>query len=168
MTKDKVLAAAKKANLSDSVIDAAKKAKGSGLSALLRAVGDEVSGLREKNSELAPKAVLGDTYVEELRADAIDWYVKAHQTKTAEKVSTSNFQKILASAGDDIELIKAHVEEQKKTAQRLFPQSVSNRRSSFPSDPNERKGPNVSDGDVVKEIEDEDGTYDERVKRIHG
>jgi hypothetical protein len=159
VSKKAVLDAAAKAKLPQEIIDAAKGHSGNGLTALLTAAAKEIETLR-------PKAELGEQAVKDARADAIDWYVKAHATKDDPKVSTGNFEKLLDKCGDDVELIKDLAEQNKEMAQAKFPKAV--RRSSFPSDPNTAEklsDVDFGDDDEVKEGGDDN---DIRVKRIHG
>ncbi len=124
--------------LPESVVDAVKEAEGNGLDALLEAFGTTVKGLRDQNAALTVKAAKGEEFISELKKEVLDWYVKARQTDDRKKVSVESVEKLIGLAGDDTDLLKAMIEEQKELAQAKFPAAV--RRSSFPSDPN------VSDG----------------------
>lgn len=120
---------------------------------------DVVSKLVSENTSLKSKAELGASYVKQLRADAIAMYVKAHQ-KDGEAVKTDRFEKMLNAFGDDVELLKDAIEEQRNIAQDRFPKSV--RRSTFQEDPNARKGA----GDLP---DDEwDPSNDVKVSKLHG
>lgn len=161
--KEAVLAAARKAKVSETALAAVKDAKGSGLSALLVTLSSENAALTKSVAELTPHAEIGAGYLLELRANAIDWYVKANATKTEPKVSTVTFQKILDRCDGDVDLLKELAEEQKKTAQAKFPGAV--RRSSFPSDPNALV---EQSGVTTPSFEEGGDDNDARVQRIHG
>lgn len=163
VTKKAVLAAAKKAGLPNSVIDVAKEAAGTGLEPILVAVGKEIEELRTEVTGLEGKAALGDLYLKDLRAQAIDWYTKAHQNGQDEGVSTTTFERLLDKCGDDVDLIKSLSDEQRDVAQAKFPKSV--RRSSFPSDPNgsDREETSEKSGEPIG-----GDTTGSSVRRIHG
>jgi hypothetical protein len=155
-----VVRAAVKAKLPDAVRNAAAD----GLDALLSACAKHMQEQAQKVSALEPKAALGEQFITELRADAIAWYVKAHQEKDNAKVKTEAFEKLLDRAGDDAELLSEIIEEQKSAARAKFPKV---RRSSFPSDPNEKtklSGFGSDDSD----IEEYGGETDTKVRRLHG
>lgn len=162
VSKKAVLAAASKAKLPKSVIDAAEEASGNGLTALLLAASSEIEKLAGEAKSLQPKAALGDQFLTELRAEAIDAYVKNHTTKDDPKVSTEIFERLLDKCGDDVDLLKAMAEEQMTEARKKFPKA---RRSSFPSDPNEVTPLGKA---AIGEDEGPDEESDRRVKRIHG
>lgn len=165
VSKKTVLDSAAKAKLPSKVIDAAKEHSGNGLDALLLAASSEIEDLSKEVSSLTEKASLGDQYLKSLRAEAIDWYTKARATAEDPKVSTTTYERLLDKCGDDVDLIKSMIQEQKELAQAKFPKSV--RRSSFPTDPNSASAPGAVDfgDDEVKEGGDDN---DKRVKRIHG
>lgn len=162
VSKENVLASARRAKLPAEVISTVEKAKGNGLDALLLHVSEENETLRQKVGDLTEKASLGDEYLKGLRADAIDWYVKAH-TDANGPVSVEKFERMLERIGNDPELVKDQIEEQKRIAQERFPGSHSKapRRSSDPSDPNERKEPEA-------EPFGPGNSTAEKVRRIHG
>lgn len=138
------------AGLPEAVLNAARKSTGKAvLPAVLAAVSAEFQ-------KLTSKASLGDAYLRDLRADAIDWYVKAHKTADTAAVKTTTFEKLLDRCGDDVELIRGLIEENKEMARAKFPVSV--RRSSFPTDPNQR---------TVPEELDWDDETDQKVKKLH-
>lgn len=158
-----VVAAAVAAGVSDSIIKRLRKApKGLELATLLTAMQADHDKVV---SDLTPKAELGSAYIEELRSDAIHWYTVARQEpgKADQPVNVDSFRKILDACGENVELIKALIEDNKGTAQAKFPRS--NRRSSFtPEDPN---SPNLSEVPQF-EAQNEDGRFDARVRSIHG
>lgn len=123
---------------------------------LLTAVGDRIKVLQEEKQALEAKAVLGTKYIEGLKTDAIDWYVKSHQEKDGRPVKTQTFERLVDRCGDDAELIKSIIDEQREIAQKRFPDAV--RRSTFPENPH-----------TVKEEEetDVDTSSDSRVSRLH-
>jgi hypothetical protein len=166
VNKEDVLRAARKSNLSEAAIKAIEESKGTGLDALLLAVSSDLKTAEEKVSELTPKAALGDQYVRELRAEAIDAYVMNHATKDQPKVDVSTYEKLLDRVGEDPELLKAMRDEQQAEAQKKFPKAV--RRSSFPSDPNTVEPITQRLGDVHEEVSEGGDDNDRRVKRIHG
>lgn len=161
--KQAVLAAAKKAKVSETAIAALRASKGLGLDALLVTLSSENAALIKSVADLTPKAEIGSQYLAQLRAEAIDWYCKANATNEDPKVSTTTFEKILDRCDGDVDLLQELAEEQKKTAQAKFPKSV--RRSSFPSDPHsleekaEAKVPSFEEGGDDNDV---------RVQRIHG
>lgn len=157
VSKKAVLSAASKSKLPDSVIDAAKGASGNGLEALLLAASSEIQ-------QLQPKAALGDQYVKELRAEAINAYVRNHATKTSPKVSVDTFEKVLDKCGDDTDLLKSLRDEQMDEARKKYPDAV--RRSSFPTDPNTVVG--IKTADDIEEVSEGGSDNAKRVKRIHG
>lgn len=168
LSKADVVAAARRAKLPEEVITATEKAEGNGLAFLLRRVGDEVRDLRKTNKKLTAKATVADKFVEDLKAEALDAYVRANAGGEGH-VDTSGFERMLqlAADADDVDAIKFMIEEQTKRAQEKFPSSFSKapRRSSHPSDPNEEK--TVHD----KHFEDDEESSDSSekiVSRIHG
>jgi hypothetical protein len=142
VSKETVVASATKARLPKSVVEAAKSAKGNGLDALLLAASKAIKTSEKKVEAQATKAALGDEYLKSLRADAITMFVKAKQEGT-EPVSTVLFEKMLDKFGDDVELIRSVIEEHTTAAQKKFGKAVV--RSSFATDPNERKESKESD-----------------------
>jgi hypothetical protein len=166
VSKKSVLEAAKKAKLPDEVIQVVEKASDNGLDALLLRLADENSELRTKNSELSEKAGVADQYVKDLRAEALEWYVRANADGNG-AVKTDTFEKILNRCGDDADLIKGMIEEQMTTARKRFPGTFRKTpsRSSFPVDPHfEGHEKEVSDSNTV----DDDGvTTNQFVSRIH-
>lgn len=159
LTKKQILAAARAAKLPGSVIDAAEAAEGDGLKALLLAASQHIGTLQKEVGDLSEKAEAGDRYIKEVRTDAISWYVKAHQ-EGGSPVKTDTFERLLDRCGEDVDLLKSLRDEQKAAAQAKAPKSV--RRSSFPSDPNQRN--------AVEQAPDYEGLAenDERVRKIHG
>lgn len=145
------------AGLPETVIAAVKKATGKkALPVVFAAFSNHIKAIEAEKVLLAEKAAIGESVLVELRAEAIDWYVKAHKTADTVPVKTETFEKILKRCDDDVELIRGLVEENKELARAKFPKTV--RRSSVPVDPNERKGaPDV----------DWDSENDERVSRLH-
>jgi hypothetical protein len=158
VTKASVLAAIKAAGGHPVLLSAVADAKDNGLSAVLRSA---VTTMEEQDSTikaLTPKAAIGDTYIKDLRADAVSWYVKSHQVD-GKGVSTESFERILTACGEDVDLIKSLRDEQVTLAQAKFPGAV--RRSSFPDNPNEKepiKAPDSHEG----------GETDHKVSRLHG
>lgn len=155
VTTESVIAAARMAKLPDAVIERITSSKKDGVTSLALAVALEIKGLEEKVSELTPKAALGEEFVKTLRTDAIHWYTLARQAAPDKGVNTEAFQKVLDRVGDEVDLLKEIIDEQKEAARNKFPKSV--RRSSFPVDPNERKA-----------SEDIDSDNDDKVRRLHG
>lgn len=159
MDKAAVLKAASDARLPHSVIGKVADAEGNGLSVLLAAAASEIEAANKRAEENEAKAVLGGEYVKSLRVEAIDWYTKAHATGNG-GVNVDTLNKMLDRFGDDTELIKTVIEENKALAQAKFPAAV--RRSSFPTDPN---SPDVP-------VEAKDPVGDDRVTefahRYHG
>lgn len=129
--------------------------------------GEELEGFlvraAKQAQDLRFKAELGDSYIKEMRSEAIDWYVRAHQSD-GEPVSVATFEKLLNLAGSDTELIKELSDEQKKAAQARFPQAA--RRSSFEADHN--KGSNGEDRAKEMEKEIDRKNSSDRVSRLHG
>lgn len=170
VTKQAVMACAlaHKASLPESVEEAIKTAQGNGLDVLVDGFSKVISDLRSEKTALEPKAALGTAYMEGLRKAALDWYVKARQTKPEDKVSIDSFEKLLNLAfesGDDT-LLKSMIEEQKELAQAKFPKSV--RRSSFPTDPNVSAGSNSANDKSGAAGEDEDLSEEgKRARRRH-
>lgn len=157
MDKAAVLKAATVARLPHSVIEKVADAEGNGLDALLAASAAEIKSLSELASKNTAKAALGDQYVKSLRADAIDWYTKAHATGSG-GVNVDMLNKMLDRFGDDTDLIKTVIEENKEMAQAKFPAAV--RRSSFPTDPNAADVPETKSTGSDDEVS--------RFTRIHG
>lgn len=162
VTTATVVAAARAAKLPDAVIERIETSKKDGVTSLALAVALEIKGLEEKVSGLQPLADLGEEYLKGLRADAIHFYTLARMDpKVPNKgVSTESFQKVLDRVGDDVDLIKEIIEEQKEAAQAKFPTSV--RRSSFPDDANAM--PSRPEGAAVFTSESE---TDKKVSRLH-
>jgi hypothetical protein len=163
LSKKAVLAAATKARVPASILTKVNEAEGNGLDVLLREVVTSGQQAITRVTELEPKAALGDAYVKDLRTQAIDWYVKAHQVGENAPVNVENFTKILDACGDNHELIKSLAEEQRDAARAKFPDAV--RRSGFESDPHARTMPEPvqqpGDGEV-------DPRRSAAVRRIHG
>lgn len=163
VSKEAVVKALKGLALPDAVLRAVEDADGDSLDTALRPLVDKITGLTGEVTTLTPKAALGDKYIEAKRAEAVDWYVKANQTRPNEPVSTDVFQRLLDAAGDNVELIDALIGQQKSLAQEKFPSPV--RRSSFPADANNSQPadvPTLPDNDGV------DNATGRTVKRIHG
>lgn len=156
--KKATLAAAKKAGLPAEVVKAFQKAKGDDLEALLVASAGHINEMAEKVSTLEPKAELGDAFLKAKRAEAIAWYVKAHQVGKDEAVSVEKFTKALDRFGSDIELIDEAIEQQKDLAKAKFPASV--RRSTAEKDHN-----TVEEAPAALPISTKGS---EKVRRAHG
>ncbi len=139
MDKAAVLKAAATAKIPTSIIEKATEAEGNGFAVLLTAAAETIESLAKEVEKSAPKVALGESYIKSLRTDAIDWYVKSHATAEGESVKIDNLTKMLDAFGDDVDLIKTVIEENKALAQAKFPQAV--RRSSFPTDPNAKDAP---------------------------
>lgn len=106
-------------------------------------------------------AECGEHYVRELRSDALAWFVRSNTVPERQGVKTDAFEKMLHRIGDDVELLKEVVQEQKDLAQSRFPSTV--RRSSFPSNTNEPTGPAP-----LQDREEADfGHSDTKVSRLH-
>lgn len=162
LSKKAVLAAATKARVPADIIRRVSAADGNGLDVLLREVGQHSESLSKQVEDLTPRAELGDEYIATLRAEAVDWYVKAHQD--GEKgVSTASFEKILDACGKSVDLVRSLRDEQKGLAQAKFPKTV--RRTTVPTDPNEATGPETITGvDGDKKPDDQNA---KRVRRLH-
>lgn len=159
MPKESVLAAARKAGLPNEVVRAASDGQGNGLEALLLASNTRMTALEKEVGDLRPKAAMGDEYVADLRNQALEAYIAA-RAGGDRPVDTERFEKILDRCSGDVDLLKGLIEENQTDAKANFPTSV--RRSSFPSDANERKN---SNSDEVK-AEGAD-VSDGRVQRLH-
>lgn len=162
MSKKAVALAALKAKLPASISEklAAQEGDDNGLELVLSECSKIITDLQTENKGLVTKAAIGDEYFKSLKAEAVDWYVKAHKDHdNPEKgVETSIIDKMLAAAGEDTDLINDLIKEYKSQAQAKFPQAV--RRSTFPDDPNER----------LVDDEDKSGSDNSSraVRRIHG
>lgn len=154
--KAAVLSALKNAGLPEAVSERVSRTKGSGLDALMLAVGDEMETLRKEADALRPKAALGDRLVKEKRADAIHWYVVSRGAKHG-PVPTDAFEKVLDAFGANVDLIEAQIEDAKSLAKEKFPAPV--RRSSAPDDPHLRE---------ELEIPTVPSANDKRVSSLHG
>lgn len=132
-----------------------------GLLAILTAASESNSTLAKQVSDLTPKAEMGDEYIKSLQAEAIDWYVKSHTDGTDKGVPVDSFQKILEACGDNVELVKTLIDENKNLARAKFPRAV--RRSSAQSDPHEKTVGTIPDG-----VEQHTKASDTRVRRLHG
>ena len=159
MPKAAILASARKANLPSEVVKAASDGEGNGLDALLLAANARMGKLEKEVDELRPKAKMGDEYVADLRDQALKAYIAA-RAGGDRHVNTTNFEKLLDKCGDDADLLKGIIEEQTADAQAKFPDSV--RRSSFPSDANERKTAPTGTEDGSAE-----DTAAARISRLH-
>lgn len=157
LSKADVLAAAKRARLGDEKVAVIEAGDGTGLDALLRSLSSEVSALQTEKAALTAKAALGDEYVGSLRKEAVQVYVAAH-TDGKKGVSTTTFEKMLDKFGDDVDLLRSVIEENKALAQERFPKSV--RRSSFQTDPHESK--------ITGDEEPLSTSDAERIRRLHG
>lgn len=123
-----------------------------------------LSGVSDHIKSLQVRAGIGDDYIITLQSEAIDWYTKAHKEPDTKGVDTSVYEKMLDKVGDDIELLKSMVEEQKNLARAKFPQSV--RRSSFETDANSPQ-PVGHDIDVDELREKSTDRSDETIRQIH-
>lgn len=158
MSKEAVIRTAKAVHLPTSIVDKVAESDGPGLDLVLRFAAEEIDQLQKQVGELTPKSVLGDKYIKALRADALDWYVKAYQSSDTEKgVDTRNVEKLLDVCGENVELIKELAGQYQDTAQAKFPSAV--RRSTFEDNVNDR---NEIDGPADSKVDSK------RVKRIHG
>lgn len=135
MTRESVLASARKARLPQDAIQAAEKGSGTGLDALLLAVSKRLRQTTKTAEGLKAKAALGDEYVEDLRKQALAMHIKAHQEGST-PVDVSLFEKTLERIGDDPELLKGFIDRDRAIAEQKFGKSV--RRSSFPTDVHDR------------------------------
>lgn len=156
MSDERILVAARKAGISGDLLTKAQEVAGEGplvdgLLSTLKSLHDEAEALR-------PKAAMGDTYREDLIKEAVGWHAKANHTDEG-PVSTSTFEKVLATCGTDLELIKELRDEQKAAAEKRFPSAV--RRSTFETNPNAPHVPPVPDA----ETKSDKGSV---VSRIHG
>jgi hypothetical protein len=164
VTTATVVAAARAAKLPIAVIERIESSKKDGVTSLALAVALEIKGLQEKVSEMEPKAALGDEYLKELRSEALHFYTLSRMDPKDPKkgVKVESFQKVLDRVGDDVDLLKEIIAEQKEAAQEKFPKSV--RRSSFPEDPN--KVPEKPEGaSVFTPAPTSDN--DKKVSRLH-
>lgn len=152
MDQDQLAAMATRLGIGQETITAATQRPGvPRVEALLQQVLDE-----RKTLEI--KAELGDRYINSLRTQAIDWYVKARKTQDNPAVKTEGFERLLDACGENVDAVLHLIEEQRELAQAKFPKAV--RRSSFESDHNDPQGPDL---DVKIGPEEQ-----ERVKKIHG
>jgi hypothetical protein len=136
MSKQVVLAAARKVKAPTIMLDAINEdSEGNGLEAVLRFAANAIKSKDESIAALTPKAAMGDQYMAQLRADAVDWYVKSHSLNGEKGVATETFEKILDACGENVELIKALRDENKNQAKGAAPRV---RRSSFPADPHDK------------------------------
>jgi hypothetical protein len=113
---------------------------------------------------LEKDAAAGREYVQQLRADALAWYVKASMVPGSRGVKTAGFEKMLDRIDGDMDLLKEVIEEQKELAQKRWPVVQSVRRSSV------SRGDDLNDGQELEEIEDtyvSDSSSD-KVSRLHG
>jgi hypothetical protein len=158
LSKAAVVAAARKAALPTSFVQAAEAANGDGLAELLKVVGTHITELETRVAELAPKAAAGDQFLKELRADTLHWYVMSQQASAGENkgVPTGSIERMLDLAAGDVELSKELNTQYKEMARARFPESV--RRSSFPDDANSKL--NLPDTSLQVDTEG--------VRRIHG
>lgn len=158
VSKAAVIKSLKGLKAPSAVLSAVEGASGDSLDAALSPL---LKALRDKDAEvvaLTPKAALGDEYLKSLKADALDWYVRANQESEGKGVNTDLFSKMLDQCGDSHELISGLRDMQKGLAQAKFPKAV--RRSTFEVDANKAAPAAVPD------IPDVDN--DRTVKRIHG
>lgn len=144
-----LISAVAKANLPEAVVKAVQSAKKDALGAFIKATAQHIE-------ELTPKAVLGEKYISDKRAEAIKWYVKAKQVGKDEGVNVDRINKLLDLCADNIDLIEEVIEEQKEIAQAKFPASV--RRSSVERDVNEPQ--------ELAEIQLDRSTED-KVRKLH-
>jgi hypothetical protein len=137
------VALVRQAKLPDSIVSAVAHADADKVVSVL--VSETRKVLRAKEAEietLKPKAVLGETYVAEVEAEAIAWFTKSRlDPKAPRPVDVTLAQKLIARCGGDVELIKDLSKDWEAEAKRRFP--APRRRSTIPEsqDPNEAKGP---------------------------
>lgn len=164
------VAAARRAGLPSELISSVVGSGTATVESLFSAASAEIKALRKTITNLEAKGEIADKYVEELRADALSWYIKSRQAGEQRPVKTETFEKLLDRCGDDVELIKALRDEQKEAAHAKFPKSV--RRSTFPGDPHEVERPRLFGADDRTEEEEVSETVDSagdtKVRRIHG
>ncbi len=162
MADKHVIAAAKSAGVPQSFLEKAMESRTEGESLvgpLFASVLEQNATLEKQVGELTGKAELGITYLKDLQTEAIDWYVKARQNgNTGTPVSTTMFGKIVEACGENADLLKELIKEQKGITIERFPAVL---RSSFPSDPNVAEMPGVPDLEE-KEVDTS------RVSKLHG
>lgn len=161
VSRKTVIDAAKAAGAPHEWIAAMAEDSGNGLTALLTVAATSNSLLVKQVSDLTPKAAIGDDYLQSLQADAIDWYVKSHTDGSDRGVDVAPFQKILEACGDNVELVKTLIDENKNLARAKFPRAV--RRSSAQSDPHDKRVEPITDG-----VEQHTKASNTRVRRLHG
>lgn len=156
MDKTAVIAAATKAGLSTSILEKLAGAEGNGLDLVLSELVVQSTDLQKQVGELTPKAAMGEEYLKELRADTINWFVKANQTSDAQTgVNTDSIERLMTACGENVDLVKTLRDQYQDLARAKFPESV--RRSTFPDDANSRSVADL-DGEKVDT---------ESVNRIH-
>lgn len=135
VSKKAVLAAAKTAGVPYSLIEKINEAEGNGLDAVF----SEVAATTKAMGDLTSKAELGQRLLDQKRADAVAWYVRAHGTSDG-PVKTATFEKILDRFGDDVDLYDEVIAEQKAIAESRFPGT---RRSAEPAPASEQEDHHV-------------------------
>jgi hypothetical protein len=147
MPREEILACARKAGLPATLLDRFgqhldENKDAVAFAAFLSVIGDELKEV----TGLKAKADLGDKFLSKTRAEALSWYIKAHQDQD-KPVDTKVFERILDRCGDDVELIEELLNDNKREAMKKYPDGY--RRSTIPVDPNEPNemtDPKVADG----------------------
>jgi hypothetical protein len=160
VSKAAVLKALRDLKAPSVVLSAVESAQGEDLGAALSPLLVNLAANQTEIENLRSKAALGTKYVESLKAEAIDWYVRANSTEAGKGVNTDLFSKMLEQCGESVELITGLLDMQKGLAQAKFPTAV--RRSTFPDDAN------TPPGATVPTLDPGDGKEDKTVSRIHG
>lgn len=125
--------------------------------------GEVVKALHLHISGLETMAAHGRSYLTQLEAEALHWYVKANLDPKAQRgVKVEGFKKMLAPAvkAGDVDLLKEVIEEQRQIAQSRWPGGT--RRSSVTTeDADTTTGPAEFKG------YGEDYGRDDKVDRLH-
>lgn len=160
VSKAAVLTALRGLKAPSVVLSAVESAQGEDLGAALSPLLATLAASQKEVESLSAKAALGTKYVDSLKSEAIDWYVRANTVEGSKGVNTDLFGKMLDQCGDSVELIEGLLNMQKGLAQAKFPAAV--RRSTFPDNANEPSGAKLP------ELEGGSPKEDKTVSRIHG
>jgi hypothetical protein len=129
VSKTELLRAVRTAKLPANILEAA--AGEGGLDDVFKATATTVHELQKEVDELRPKAVLGDTFIKELRADALHWFtMQAKDPGSDVGVNVEKIERLLDLCGTNAELIKEQRDMYRDLARAKFPEAV--RRSTHP------------------------------------
>lgn len=155
VSKKDVLRRLNSAKVPTGILEQVRTHKGTAVDALVGVV----ASLSEQVKTLEPQAKHGVEYVSSLKKEALRFYVMSKQSGDKKvKVDTKSFERRLAAYGDDLDLLREEIADQKEAAQAKFPEAV--RRSTVD------QGPEVPEDEEGEETP-LDKISKEKVRKLH-